>query len=99
METEEEREMSVLLLAAIFLISLLCLLLHLKGRKTCPPGPRRVPVLGSLPFITLKNGILDWVLDRDVTRHNIATVHIFGARILIINDFDLAKVGFYKYKE
>ena len=49
-------------------------------------------MLGSLPFITLKNGILDWVLDREVTRHKIATVNIFGARILLINDFHLAKV-------
>lgn len=52
-------------------------------------------MLGSLPFITLKNGILDWVLDRDVTRHKISTVKIFGARITMINDYDLAKVCFY----
>ena len=96
METGEEREMSIFLLAAIFLISLLCLLLHLQGRKNCPPGPGRIPLLGSLPFLTLKNGILDWVLDREVTRHKISTVNIFRARILIINDYVLAKVGFYK---
>ena len=86
--------MSVVLSAAIFLISLLCLLLHLRGRRGTPPGPGWIPVLGSLPFITLKNGILDWVLDREVTRHKIATVNIFGARILLINDYDLAKVCF-----
>ena len=87
--------MSSLLLSAIFLISLLCLLLHLRSRKKVPPGPWRIPLLGSLPFITLKNGILDWVLDRDVTRHKISTVKIFGARITMINDYDLAKVCFY----
>ena len=82
--------MSILLLLAIFLIFYLCLLFQ--SRKTVPPGHWRIPVLGSLPFITLKNGILDWVLDREVTRHKISTVHIFGARIILINDYDLAKV-------
>ena len=88
-------EMSILLVAVILLISL-WLLLQLQGRRSWPPGPGRIPLLGSLPFITLKNGILDWVLDRDVTRHKISTVNIFGARIILINDYDLAKVGCYQ---
>ena len=87
--------MSILLVAVILLISL-WLLLQLQGRRSWPPGPGRIPLLGSLPFITLKNGILDWVLDRDVTRHKISTVNIFGARIILINDYDLAKVGCYQ---
>ena len=81
--------MSILLLAALFTISFFYL--HFRNVKR-PPGPRWIPLLGSLPFLTLKNGILDWVLDENITKYKIATVYILQSRLFVINDFDLAKV-------
>ena len=81
--------MSVFLLVALFIISLLYLSLRSVKR---PPGPGWVPFLGSLPYLTLEKGILDWVLDRNVTHQKISTVYIFRAKLFVINDFNLAKV-------
>ena len=82
--------MSILLLAALFIISFLYLCFRAPKR---PPSPGWVPLLGSLPYLTLKKGILDWVLDSNVTRHKISTVHIFRSKLFVINDFNLAKVS------
>ena len=82
-------DMSILLLAALFTISFFYL--HYRNAKR-PPGPGWIPLLGSLPFLTLKNGILDWVLDENITKYKIATVYILQSRLFVINDFDLAKV-------
>ena len=82
-------DMSILLLAALFTISFFYL--HFRNAKR-PPGPGWIPLLGSLPFLTLKNGILDWVLDENITKYKIATVYILQSRLFVINDFDLAKV-------
>ena len=57
-----------------------------------PPGPKRIPFLGCLPFITTKKGTLDWTLDAEVTKHKITTIQLGLIRLFVINDFDLAKV-------
>ena len=81
---------SVLLL--IFLASIF-LLFGLKGRRKVPPGPPQVPILGSIPFLTLEKGVGDYFLDECVTRHKISTVAVGPVyKPFIINDFDLAKV-------
>ena len=60
------------------------------------PGPRRVPLVGSLPFLTTEKGILDFVLDNTVTKHRIARVDLGIKTFYVINDFSLAKSLFDK---
>ena len=65
-----------------------------RGQKNYPPGPRRVPLLGSIPFMTMKNGILDFLLDSSVTRNRISTIAVGPFfKLHIINDYELAKVN------
>ena len=63
-------------------------------QKKLPPGPKRIPIFGCIPFITTKNGMLDWTSDEEITKHKIATVQLGIPRLFVINDFDLAKVRF-----
>ena len=76
----------------VFLVSVI-VLMFFKWRRKTPPGPPQVPILGSIPFLTLDHGIGDYFLDESVTRNKISTV-AFGPRFkpFIINDFELAKV-------
>ena len=62
-----------------------------KTERKKPPGPTRLPLLGSVPFLTLKKGLSDWVLDQAVTKHKIATVGLGPRTIYVINDYELAK--------
>eukprot|EP00092_Neocalanus_flemingeri_P034518 GFUD01037533.1.p1 GENE.GFUD01037533.1~~GFUD01037533.1.p1 ORF type:complete len:516 (+),score=112.45 GFUD01037533.1:99-1550(+) len=83
----------------IILLSLVTFLLiyFLKRRgNTSPPGPKRIPFLGSLPFLPTKKGITDWVLEDAVTRHKIARVDFGPNPAYFINDFELAKTLFDK---
>ena len=50
-----------------------------------------MPLIGSLPFITFKNGSLDWTMDKAVTRHKLATVYLGPRKLFVINDYELAK--------
>ena len=68
----------------------------LRQRQKLPPGPPRLPLLGCLPFLNLKKGIVDFVLDPRVTKHPLATVSIPGKNFFFINDLDLAKELFDK---
>ena len=79
-------------LLVIFLVSVL-LLFGLKSRRKVPPGPPQVPILGSIPFLTLEKGVGDYFLDECVTRNKISTVAVGPVyKPFIINDFELAKV-------
>lgn len=61
-----------------------------------PPGPKRIPILGSLPFLTRKKGFWDWALDHAVTQHEISRVDIGPKSLFIINDLKLVKQLFDK---
>ena len=81
-----------MLLACILPILLLLLLITKRRRTAClPPGPRRIPLLGSLPFISQGRGLQSWVLDTSVISHKIATVALGPLELFVINDFELAK--------
>ena len=85
-------------LLGIFLLSVF-LLFGLKSRRKVPPGPPQVPILGSLPFLTMEKGVGDYFLDECVTRHKIATVAVGPVyKPYIINDFELAKVSVIMWK-
>ena len=76
-----------------FLLSVMWMMWY-RGQKNYPPGPRRVPLLGSIPFMTMKNGILDFLLDSSVTRNRISTIAVGPFfKLHIINDYELAKVN------
>ena len=77
---------------SIFLLTILWVVWLRQCRKL-PPGPKSLPLLGSLPFITTKNGVLDFFLDEEVTKYKLTTVG-FGPfmRLFVINDYDFAKV-------
>lgn len=62
-----------------------------KRERRIPPGPTRLPLLGSIPFLTIKKGLSDWVLDEAVTKHKIATVGLGPRIIYVINDYVVAK--------
>ena len=64
--------------------------------RKIPPGPIRLPLIGSIPFVTLKKGILDWTMDAAVIRNKISTMQLGPVQIFVINDFDLAKEFFGK---
>ena len=74
----------------IFLAAILAI--WFKSTRKDPPGPNRVPLLGSFPFLNMKKGLVGWVLDRNVTQHKICTIDLFStANIYVVNDFDLSK--------
>lgn len=77
---------------------LVCISLAYCRRKTnpLPPGPPRLPILGSVPFLTTSRGLFDWALDASVTRHKLATVGFGPKNLFIINDFELTKELFNK---
>ena len=41
-----------------------------------PPGPPRLPIVGSLPFINTKNGFNDFSMTPSVCRHPLTTVQV-----------------------
>ena len=60
-------------------------------RRVLPPGPPAVPVLGCLPFLQLRRGLVDWSLDPRVTGHRLATVTLGPRNLFVINDLQVAK--------
>ena len=81
----------------MFLISLLLSLLVLAvcrwyfKRRKLPPGPPSIPLLGCLPFLNLRRGLVDWASDSRVTRHRLATVTLGPRDIFVVNDLQLAR--------
>ena len=82
--------LSVLLV--ILILTTLGLLWLRSRRGKVPPGPKRVPLLGSLPYIKFTHGLSDFFLNESITQHKIATLDMGPMRQFVINDFELAKV-------
>ena len=82
--------LSVLLV--ILILTTLGLLWLRSKRGKLPPGPKRVPLLGSIPYIKFTHGLSDFFLNESITQHKIATLDMGPMRQFVINDFELAKV-------
>ena len=87
--------LSWILLLCLFLISVIYLVIRGRHQKH-PPGPPRVPLLGSLPFLNITKGILDWGLDPRVTQHRLASLALGPKVFNVINDLELSKELFEK---
>ena len=89
-------------LSQMLLLSLLSVLLLLAvcrwyvRRRLLPPGPPAVPVLGSIPFLDLRRGLVSWTTDTRVTGHTLATVSMGPKNYFVINDLKLARELFEK---
>ena len=66
------------------------------ARLKLPPGPPALPLLGSLPFLSLRRGLVDWSTDPRITRHRLVTVALGPRNLFLINDLKLAKELFDK---
>ena len=78
-------------LILLFIFLLLLPIFVLLRRRKQPPGPPAVPLLGSLPFLDISKGVLNWSLDPHITAHRIAAVSIGTKVFHILNDFHLCK--------
>eukprot|EP00091_Calanus_sinicus_P017336 TRINITY_DN3743_c0_g1_i5.p1 TRINITY_DN3743_c0_g1~~TRINITY_DN3743_c0_g1_i5.p1 ORF type:complete len:349 (-),score=66.23 TRINITY_DN3743_c0_g1_i5:512-1558(-) len=77
---------------SLALLLLTCIFIFWKKReRKKPPGPTRLPLLGSTPFLNTKKGLSDWTMDEAVTKHRIATVGLGPRLIYVINDYEAAK--------
>ena len=85
-----------LILILILILTVSIYSLRRRYGKKLLPGPPRVPILGSLPFLTTKKGTGDWVFDTVVTQHKIAQISLGPRSMFVINDYDLAKELFDK---
>jgi len=85
-----------------FIIGIACVLLVLylikkrQNESKLPKGPMRLPLIGSIPFLTTTKGVSDWVLDGSVTQEDITTVQLGSNIAFVINDLQLAKELFDK---
>ena len=78
------------------IVVLLCYMINQQHRKICkefPPGPPSIPFFGSFPFLDLKNGNSDAVLDKAFYRYDkyMYTVWLGRIPLIVIQDFNLAK--------
>ena len=81
----------MLLVSLILVVVILATCRWYLNRRGLPPGPPALPLLGSLPFLHLSRGVLDWCRDPQLTRHRLATVSLGPQDVFVINDLKLAK--------
>ena len=80
---------SSILILSVFILSIFLWFLNV---RKLPPGPMKLPFVGSIPFLSHKNGILDWVLDPAVTANKLSMIQLGARKLNVINDYELAKV-------
>ena len=77
-------------------VLILCYLIYQRHKRICkafPPGPTSLPVIGSIPFIGMKRGIVAALIDRCLYKYdpNLCTLWIGNKSIIVIQNFELAK--------
>ena len=84
----------------IFVIACSCLLVFLvtfvfKKHRKFPPGPPRLPIFGSLPFLHGK-GVERYFSEKVVSYGPVTGLYIASDPMIVINDWKLAKTLFRK---
>ena len=66
---------------------------HAKRKKHLPPGPPSLPLVGSIPFMNSKNGIVGSVVHPSLYKYEpyLCTIWMGMAPLVVIQDFALAK--------
>uniref|UniRef100_T1JMZ1 Cytochrome P450 n=1 Tax=Strigamia maritima TaxID=126957 RepID=T1JMZ1_STRMM len=77
---------------AIFAIVLWISAIYLKTPKNLPPGPREIPFLGYLPFLTRKPHLAFTKLQKKYG--DIFTISIAKERVVVLSSFKLIKEAF-----
>ena len=66
---------------------------HMKRRKSLPPGPPSLPLIGSIPFMNGDNGLADSFVHPSLYKYDpyLCTVWIGMIPLIMIQDYALAK--------
>ena len=86
----------VTLFFGFFCILILSYVVYQRHKRICkdfPPGPMSLPLIGSLPFLDLKRGLLSATLTSDLYKYdpNLCTIWLAQQPVIIIQNFELAK--------
>ena len=90
--------MSVLYIVLCIIFVFLVYQKRLQKYKNLPPGPFALPIIGSIPFLKGKGGIVGWMVDESLYKYgkDFCTIWMGTIPFIWVQDFGLAKELFGK---